>query len=300
MNNIVNMVKYYLLHKNADDSVIDYLKQKIDKSSVEDLIIIQIELLYTDPTDKLVETLVNYINNKINNILTDISLFDLTNLICILKYRIDKFKERIDLLNNKNKEIFEKIKEKDLNKDNKFDELDSEIASSLINESQDNTFIINRLNSEIKSINIWLINLENSLNKKINNSSLEELLENYIKELSLINRDDYINNYIKSLSNKIEDIIINSNLLDSIVNIIAELDRLYNNNSNKRNKLYKLLDYYIDLVDGNIKKNINMLDYEEKLILKEKLNTICYDILHNDTVSDDFKVQVINSYFIYL
>ena len=300
MNNIVNMVKYYLLHKNADDSVIDYLKQKIDKSSVEDLIIIQIELLYTDPTDKLVETLVNYINNKINNILTDISLFDLTNLICILKYRIDKFKERIDLLNNKNKEIFEKIKEKDLNKDNKFDELDSEIASSLINESQDNTFIINRLNSEIKSINIWLINLENSLNKKINNSSLEELLENYIKELSLINRDDYINNYIKSLSNKIEDIIINSNLLDSIVNIITELDRLYNNNSNKRNKLYKLLDYYIDLVDSNIKKNINMLDYEEKLILKEKLNTICYDILHNDTVSDDFKVQVINSYFIYL
>ncbi len=300
MNNIVNMVKYYLLHKNADDSVIDYLKQKIDKSSVEDLIIIQIELLYTDPTDKLVETLVNYINNKINNILTDISLFDLTNLICILKYRIDKFKERIDLLNNKNKEIFEKIKEKDLNKDNKFDELDSEIASSLINESQDNTFIINRLNSEIKSVNIWLINLENSLNKKINNSSLEELLENYIKELSLINRDDYINNYIKFLSNKIEDIIINSNLLDSIVNIITELDRLYNNNSNKRNKLYKLLDYYIDLVDGNIKKNINMLDYEEKLILKEKLNTICYDILHNDTVSDDFKVQVINSYFIYL
>ena len=229
MNNIVNMVKYYLLHKNADDSVIDYLKQKIDKSSVEDLIIIQIELLYTDPTDKLVETLVNYINNKINNILTDISLFDLTNLICILKYRIDKFKERIDLLNNKNKEIFEKIKEKDLNKDNKFDELDSEIASSLINESQDNTFIINRLNSEIKSVNIWLINLENSLNKKINNSSLEELLENYIKELSLINRDDYINNYIKFLSNKIEDIIINSNLLDSIVNIITELDRLYNN-----------------------------------------------------------------------
>lgn len=300
MNNIVNMVKYYLLHKNADDSVIDYLKQKIDKSSVEDLIIIQIELLYTDPTDKLVETLVNYINNKINNILTDISLFDLTNLICILKYRIDKFKERIDLLNNKNKEIFEKIKEKDLNKDNKFDELDSEIASSLINESQDNTFIINRLNSEIKSVNIWLINLENSLNKKINNSSLEELLENYIKELSLINRDDYINNYIKFLSNKIEDIIINSNLLDSIVNIITELDRLYNNNSNKRNKLYKLLDYYIDVVDGNIKKNINMLDYEEKLILKEKLNTICYDILHNDTVSDDFKVQVINSYFIYL
>lgn len=300
MNNIVNMVKYYLLHKNADDSVIDYLKQKIDKSSVEDLIIIQIELLYTDPTDKLVETLVNYINNKINNILTDISLFDLTNLICILKYRIDKFKERIDLLNNKNKEIFEKIKEKDLNKDNKFDELDSEIASSLINESQDNTFIINRLNSEIKSVNIWLINLENSLNKKINNSSLEELLENYIKELSLINRDDFINNYIKSLSNKIEDIIINSNLLDSIINIITELDRLYNNNSNKRNKLYKLLDYYIDLVDGNIKKNINMLDYEEKLILKEKLNTICYDILHNDTVSDDFKVQVINSYFIYL
>ena len=52
MNNIVNMVKYYLLHKNADDSIVLYLKQKIDKSNIEDLIIIQIELLYTDPTDK--------------------------------------------------------------------------------------------------------------------------------------------------------------------------------------------------------------------------------------------------------
>lgn len=300
MNNIVNMVKYYLLHKNADDSIVLYLKQKIDKSNIEDLIIIQIELLYTDPTDKLVETLVNYINNKINDILRNIELYDLTSLICTLKYKEDTFKNTILLLNDKNTEIFNKIKEKDLNKDGIFDNKDSEVASKLINETQDNIFTINKLNSEIKSINIWLNNLDNSLMKKIKNSSLNILLENYIKELSLINRDDYINNYIKELSNKIDDIILNSDLIDSITNIIPELDKLYNNNSNKKNKLYKLLDYYIDLLNSNIKRDILNLDYEEKIILKEKLNTICYDILHNDTTSDDFKVQVINSYFIYL
>ncbi len=300
MNNIVNMVKYYLLHKNADDSIVLYLKQKIDKSNIEDLIIIQIELLYTDPTDKLVETLVNYINNKINDILRNIELYDLTSLICTLKYKVDTFKNTILLLNDKNTEIFNKIKEKDLNKDGIFDNKDSEVASKLINETQDNIFTINKLNSEIKSINIWLNNLDNSLMKKIKNSSLNILLENYIKELSLINRDDYINNYIKELSNKIDDIILNSDLIDSITNIIPELDKLYNNNSNKKNKLYKLLDYYIDLLNSNIKRDILNLDYEEKIILKEKLNTICYDILHNDTSSDDFKVQVINSYFIYL
>ena len=61
MNNIVSMVNYYLVHKNADDSIIYYLKNKLDNTKIDDLIIIQIELLFTDPSDKLVSELVNYI-----------------------------------------------------------------------------------------------------------------------------------------------------------------------------------------------------------------------------------------------
>lgn len=300
MNNVVEMVKYYLLHKNADDSIVNYLKNKIDDSKIENLIIIQIELLYTDPTDKLVETLVNYINKKINDILINISLTELTSLICTLKYKIDTYKNQIEKLQEKNNDNFEKIKTKDLNNDNKFDDKDAKIASDLINETQNNDFIINRLKSEIKSINIWLINLENSLNKKINNSNIEELFENYINLLSYINRDDYINKYIEKISNKLEDNILNVNLLSTITDVIPELDRLYNENSIKKNKLYKLLDYYIDLVDELIKKNINMLNYDEKLLLKDKINVISYEILHNDREDDDFKVQVINSYLRYL
>ncbi len=300
MNNVVEMVKYYLLHKNADDNIVNYLKNKIDDSKIENLIIIQIELLYTDPTDKLVETLVNYINKKINDILINISLTELTSLICTLKYKIDTYKNQIEKLQEKNNDNFEKIKTKDLNNDNKFDDKDAKIASDLINETQNNDFIINRLKSEIKSINIWLINLENSLNKKINNSNIEELFENYINLLSYINRDDYINKYIEKISNKLEDNILNVNLLSTITDVIPELDRLYNENSIKKNKLYKLLDYYIDLVDELIKKNINMLNYDEKLLLKDKINVISYEILHNDREDDDFKVQVINSYLRYL
>lgn len=300
MNNVVEMVKYYLLHKNADDSIVNYLKNKIDDSKIENLIIIQIELLYTDPTDKLVETLVNYINKKINDILINISLTELTSLICTLKYKIDTYKNQIEKLQEKNNDNFEKIKTKDLNNDNKFDDKDAKIASDLINETQNNDFIINRLKSEIKSINIWLINLENSLNKKINNSNIEELFENYINLLSYINRDDYINKYIEKISNKLEDNILNVNLLSTITDVIPELDRLYNENSIKKNKLYKLLDYYIDLVDELIKKNINMLNYDEKLLLKDKINVISYEILHNDREDDDFIVQVINSYLRYL
>ena len=300
MNNVVEMVKYYLLHKNADDNIFNYLKNKIDDSKIENLIIIQIELLYTDPTDKLVETLVNYINKKINDILINISLTELTSLICTLKYKIDTYKNQIEKLQEKNNDNFEKIKTKDLNNDNKFDDKDAKIASDLINETQNNYFIINRLKSEIKSINIWLINLENSLNKKINNSNIEELFENYINLLSYINRDDYINKYIEKISNKLEDNILNVNLLSTITDVIPELDRLYNENSIKKNKLYKLLDYYIDLVDELIKKNINMLNYDEKLLLKDKINVISYEILHNDREDDDFKVQVINSYLRYL
>ena len=174
------------------------------------------------------------------------------------------------------------------------------LASDLINDTQNNTFIINRTKSEIKSINIWLINLENSLNKKINNSSLKELLESYINELSFIDRDEFINKYITKTSNKIEDILLNSNLLNTITEVIPELDKLYNDNFNNRNELYKLLDYYIDLVDSNIKRRINLLTYEEKLILKEKINIICHEILSNDTKEDDFKVLIINNYIKYL
>ena len=300
MNNIVNMVSYYLIHKNADDSVVEYLKSKIDNSNVEDLIIIQIELLYTDPTDKLVSNLVNYINNKINDILININLKDLISLISILKNKIEDKNNENKLLDKKNKEIFEKIKTKDLNKDNEFNDEDSKIASELIEETKNNEYIINRNKSEINSINIWLINLENSLNKKIDTISIEDLFYSYIEELTMINRDDFINSYISKTSNKIEDILLKSDLLETITEIIPELNRIYNNNSKDRNELYKLLDYYIDLVDGDIKRKISKLGYEEKLVLKDKINVICFEILHNESKDDDFKVMIIKSYLKYL
>ena len=34
-----------MLHKNADDSVIEYLKEKINKSNIDELIIIQIVIV---------------------------------------------------------------------------------------------------------------------------------------------------------------------------------------------------------------------------------------------------------------
>jgi len=300
MNNIVNMVNYYILHKNADDSVIEYIKSKIDKSKVDELIIIQIELLYTDPADKLVSQLVSYSNNKINEILSNISLNELINLITLLKSKIDEKQELIKELENNNDNKFKTIKEKDLNKDNKFDNEDSIIASNYINEIENNNFVINKNKSEINSILIWLKNLENSLNKKINNSDLKELIEAYAITLKLINRDNFINEYLNVLSRKIEDYILNSNVLNIITNIMPELDELYKNTFNEQNELYKLLDYYIDKVDLNIKTSINNMYYEEKLLLKEKINIICKEILDNDNPNDDFKVQVINNYIKYL
>ena len=161
MNNVVNMVNYYLLHKNADDSVIEYIKEKISKSNINELIVIQIELLYTDPSDKLVSTLVKFINEKINDILNYISLDELINLISNLKININNKEEEILNLKNTNDYKFKTIKTKDLNNDNKFDNEDSVIASSYINEIENNNFIINKLNSEINSIKIWLKNLIN-------------------------------------------------------------------------------------------------------------------------------------------
>lgn len=300
MNNIVNMVNYYLIHKNADDSVVSYIKNKLNNTNIEDLIVIQIELLYTDPSDKLVSGLLNYINNRVNEILKDISLYELTNLISNLKNKVKSLESEINKLEIKNKEIFEMIKTKDLNNDSKFDNEDSIIASNLINDTQNNEFLINRKKSEINSLGIWLNNLEKSFDKKENTIDLEELLNSYIEQLSIINRDEYINKYIFKTYNKIDSTLLNSNLLDTIVNIIPELDRLYNNNSNNKNELYKLLDYYIDLVDLNIKQRINKLDYEEKILLKEKINLIIYDILNNNNPDDDFKVLIINNYIKYL
>lgn len=300
MNNIVNMVNYYLIHKNADDSIIEYLKNKLNNTNIEELIIIQIELLFTDPSDKLVSNLVNYINKRINEYLKDVDLYELASLISVLKDKKEELEFENVSLDNKNKNIFETIKTKDLNLDGEFDNEDSNIAADLINETQNNTFIINKNKSEIKSIDIWLINLENSFNKRLNNESIEELLSSYIKELTLLNRDDFINKYIDKTNKKIEEYILNSNLLNTITNVIPELDRIYNENANNKNEVYKLLDYYIDLVEYNIKKKINNLDYEEKLILREKINIICNEILSNDNPNDDFKVQVIKNYLKYL
>lgn len=300
MNNVVSMVNYYILHKNADDSVVEYIKNKLDKSSIEDLIIIQIELLYTDPCDKLVSNLVNYINLKINVVLKNIELSSLVLLISSLEDKQNNIKNEISIKQEEIDNNFKKIQTKDLNNDNIFDEKDVKIASSLINKNQDNKFFINKLKSEINSIDIWLINLKNSLNKKIVNISLQELINNYINLLNLLNKNDYINELINKISKRIDRILFSTNLLETITDVIPELDRIYNDNSTNKNQIYKLMDYYIDLVDNNIKLRINKLEYEEKVLLKEKINAICYDILHNDIKDDDFKVLVINSYLKYL
>jgi len=138
------------------------------------------------------------------------------------------------------------------------------------------------------------------LNKKINSVDLKELIDSYANSLKLINKDDYINDYINKLSRQIEKYILNSNILNTITNIMPELDNLYKNTYNDKNDLYKLLDYYIDVVDEKIKRNVNNMLYEEKLILKDKINLICKEILENDNPLDDFKVQVISSYLRYL
>ena len=253
MNNIINMVNYYVLNKNADDSVIEYLKNKIDKSEIQELIIIQIELLYTDPADKLVSKLVNHINNRINDTLSSIEISDLISLISLLKDKINNIENDINRLKEENTKNFEFIKTKDLNNDNIFDDKDSLIASNLIEKNKTNEFIINKSRSLINSINIWLNNLEYSLKNKIKQSNLEELITSYKEALHLINRNEFINDYISLISNKIENILLKSNLLDTITNVVPELNRIYDINYKTSNNIAKLLDYYIDLIDSNIK-----------------------------------------------
>ncbi|MBQ3021177.1 MAG: hypothetical protein IJD92_03030 [Bacilli bacterium] len=292
MNNVVDMVKYYIVHKNADNSVIEYLKNKIDKCEIKDLIVVQVELLFTDPCDNVVSELVNYINNKINIILKDIKLSSLVNLICDLHNKVDDLLDLNKELENNNDTMFSNIKLKNFNNDIS----DTDNASILINEIQNNKFIISRNNSVISSINIWLNNLSNSFNKRVDNVNIKELLVSYIDLLSLINKDEFINNYINKISNNIDKLLLNSNLLETITNIIPEIDKIYKDNYEEKNNIYKLLDYYIDLVEITVKKKINNLNYEEKILLKEKIELIIEEILNNDNPDDDFKVLVINSY----
>ena len=191
MNNVINMVNYYVEHKNADDSVVEYIKNKLESSDLTELIIIQIELLYTDPSDKLVSGLVNFITDKINNILTNINLYDLAITINHLKRENINLNNVINELTEINNSIFNKIKSKNLDDSLIENETIDECVARLINVTQDNTFRINKFKSEINSINIWLNNLDNSYKKRIDNSDIRELLECYTKELVMIDRNDF-------------------------------------------------------------------------------------------------------------
>ena len=300
MNNIVKIVEYYVNHNNADDSVVQYIKNKIDNCSIEDLIIIQIELLFTDPSDKLVSGLVNYITNKINAFLSDISLSDLASTISLLEVRkkdVERNNEKLDI---NNKVIFNDISSRDILKHKESNETEDECLARLISFTQDNIFYIDRNKSEIKSIDIWLNNLINSYTRRVNNCDIKELLECYVQELEMFDRDVYINSYINIVSSKIDNFIMKSNLLNAITNIMPELDKLYKETYNSDNNIFKILDYYIDLLDINIKKKINNLEYEERVLLKEKITFISKDILSNATEEDDFKALVMNSYLKYL
>ena len=300
MNNIVKIVEYYVNHNNADDSVVAYIKNKLDNCNIEDLIIIQIELLFTDPGDKLVSGLVNYITNKINNFLSNISLCNLASTISLLELKKREIKFENEELEAKNKIIFDDISKKDILKYIIENETEDECLSRIINLTQDNLFFIDKNKNEIKSIDIWLNNLKNSYKIQVNSCDIKELLECYIEELEIFDRDEYINNYINIVLNKLDNFIMNSNLLDSITNIMPILDKLYKETYKSNNNIFQILDYYIDLLDINIKKQINNLEYEEKLLLREKIMFISKDILSNATEEDDFKALVMNSYIKYL
>lgn len=300
MNSIVKMVDYYLTHKNADRSVIEYLKTKLDKSDIEELIVIQIELLFTDPSDQLVSELVFFTTNKINSILNNIDLYNLSNLISSLNQRKTSLINNIEEKENMNKTLFDKIKNRDFLEEERLSCNDNEIAAKYINIAEDNNFDITKYKSEIKSIDIWLTNLENTFNKILNSTEVNTLLECYVKLLPLMNRNDYINKYIINLSNKIDSILLDNNVINTIVNIIPSLINLYKENSKEKNELYKLLDYYITIVENSTKDKIKVMSYEERLILKEKLKILCDEFASNDKVEDDYKIPIIEEYIRYL
>ncbi len=298
--NIVNMVDYYLVHKNADNSVIEYLKGKLDNSSIEELIIVQIELLYKSLSDKLVTDLVYFITLKVNEILKDMSLYDLANLICSLEVRKSDLENDIKEKNSINDDLFIKINKKDFSEEETADSDDNEIASKYINIIQNNNFNISEIKSKIKSIDIWIKNLDKNYNSKLDSKDLKDLLDSYVKMLPLMNRNDHINKYIISLSTKIDTSIINNNVIDMIININPVLFLMYKENSNEKKELYKLLDYYLSIVELTIKNNINQMLYEERIMLKEKLEVICKELATNDREDDDYKIPIIESYIKYL
>ena len=223
MNNVVSMVNYYLLHKNADDSVIEYIKNKLDKSSIEDLIIIQIELLYTDPSDKLVSNLVNYINLKINDVLKDIELSSLVLLISSLEDKQNDIKNEI---NKKQEEIdsnFKKIQTKDLNNDNIFDDKDVITRSAVLRNVSDKKIIIDAFD-QCGFKDLKLISTKQILSK---NKTFIEINEKYLilyneNKYFLFNVNKYfsieniINKILKSISKNIYLIGINEKITELV------------------------------------------------------------------------------------
>ena len=85
-----------------------------------------------------------------------------------------------------------------------------------------------------------------------------------------------------------------------IININPVLFLMYKENSNEKKELYKLLDYYLSIVELTIKNNINQMLYEERIMLKEKLEVICKELATNDREDDDYKIPIIESYIKYL
>ena len=287
MDNILNMVNYYKKRNNIDDSIVNYLIDIIGKLSPYELIILEIELLYIEEKNKLVNILVNNVNNKLNYILKDINLGDLVILIDKLHKKVNEIE-----INNESINLQDLVNDKNV-------VFDIKLIDKIIHNNINAELNRNKNNNLIKSINIWLANLDNSINKKLN-GSLEELINGYLSIVEYINNSEYINKYLTICSSKIDKIIYNSNTLDIIINVIPVLNKMYSDNYNKDKKMIKLLDYYIDSVDSNIKKRLFKLDYTEKLVLKDKINTICYGILNNNSKDDDFKVMIINNYLIYL
>ena len=171
---------------------------------------------------------------------------------------------------------------------------------SILKTIVNNQELIMESENKIKSINLWINNLDSSFDRKLKVVKINELIESYLNILVYINKNNYINEYIYKISSKIENTFLSSKLFDSITDIMPILSEIYNNRFNINDKTYKVLDYYIDFLNNSIKHRISLLTYHEKLVLKDKINSICYDILHNNDSDDDFKVLIIKNYLRYL